>query len=395
MKKYLLFLSLLAATNLSYAQTKITELTELATPDGSDLLVIVDDPAGTPITKKITATNLMSLVPASDLVNDTSPQLGGDLDLNSFQITGSGGTISGASSPVLDLSQTWDDVAVTMTGIKLNVGDTNSAADSLLMDLQVGGASKLVVGKGGDLEISSGTVTDSSPALTVTQTWNDAVDEFRGIAINVTETAAALNSDFLRATNTSNNFYFAIQHDGAISGNNLNIHPAGYAEANVRMRIQYDQLKFANYYPVTWVSTADAYTGVPDVYLYRDNAAGTLALRNGANAQAFHTYNTWTDASNNELIALRANSNVFELASIANGTGTLRGIRLGVAGNSLGFLGATPVAQQSGTGETTGFTAGAGTAVNDDSTFTGNVGATAYRVNDIVKALKNYGLLAQ
>ncbi len=59
-----------------------------------------------------------------------------------------------------------------------------------------------------------------------------------------------------------------------------------------------------------------------------------------------------------------------------------------------GFFGATPVAQPSGTGETTGFTANAGTAVNDASTFTGNVGSTAYRINDIVKALKNLGLLA-
>jgi hypothetical protein len=51
-------------------------------------------------------------------------------------------------------------------------------------------------------------------------------------------------------------------------------------------------------------------------------------------------------------------------------------------------------AQQSGTGETVGFTAGSGTAVNDDSTFTGNVGSTAYRVSDVVKALKNHGIIA-
>jgi hypothetical protein len=62
--------------------------------------------------------------------------------------------------------------------------------------------------------------------------------------------------------------------------------------------------------------------------------------------------------------------------------------------DGLSFWNATPVAQQSGTGETTGFTAGSGTAVNDDSTFTGNVGSTAYRISDVVKALKNYGLLA-
>ena len=61
---------------------------------------------------------------------------------------------------------------------------------------------------------------------------------------------------------------------------------------------------------------------------------------------------------------------------------------------TMAFFGSTPVVQQAGTGETSGFTAGSGTAVNDDSTFTGNVGTAAYRISDIVKALKNYGLLA-
>jgi hypothetical protein len=60
----------------------------------------------------------------------------------------------------------------------------------------------------------------------------------------------------------------------------------------------------------------------------------------------------------------------------------------------MAFFGGTPVIQQAGTGETVGFTAGGGTTVTDASTFTGNVGATAYRISDVVKALKNYGLLA-
>lgn len=41
------------------ADKKITELTELdATPNDADILAIVDDVAGTPVTKKITAGNL-------------------------------------------------------------------------------------------------------------------------------------------------------------------------------------------------------------------------------------------------------------------------------------------------------------------------------------------------
>lgn len=74
-------------------------------------------------------------------------------------------------------------------------------------------------------------------------------------------------------------------------------------------------------------------------------------------------------------------------------TGT--GVKIGTATTQkLGFWNATPVVQPSGTGETAGFTANAGTAVNDASTFTGNVGSTAYRISDIVKALKQAGILA-
>ena len=46
---------------------------------------------------------------------------------------------------------TWNNVATTFTGLKLNVTDTASAVGSLLMDLQVGGSSKFSVQKYGDI----------------------------------------------------------------------------------------------------------------------------------------------------------------------------------------------------------------------------------------------------
>ena len=61
----------------------------------------------------------------------------------------------------------------------------------------------------------------------------------------------------------------------------------------------------------------------------------------------------------------------------------------------MAFFRQTPVGQPSSTGETAGVTAGAGTPVTDDATFTGGVGTTAYTLSDIVKHLKNLGLLAQ
>jgi hypothetical protein len=60
----------------------------------------------------------------------------------------------------------------------------------------------------------------------------------------------------------------------------------------------------------------------------------------------------------------------------------------------LGLFGATPVAQPNTGGTVSGFTAGAGTAVLDDSTFTGDLGDAAYTVGDIVLALKQLGALA-
>jgi hypothetical protein len=49
------------------ANKKITELTEETSPVGADILPLVDDVSGTPTTKKVTVTNLMTLAPQGDL----------------------------------------------------------------------------------------------------------------------------------------------------------------------------------------------------------------------------------------------------------------------------------------------------------------------------------------
>lgn len=76
-------------------------------------------------------------------------------------------------------------------------------------------------------------------------------------------------------------------------------------------------------------------------------------------------------------------------------TGTTTGTIFGTtAAQKIGFFAATPVVQPATTGTSTGFTAGGGTTATSTSTFTGNTGSSAYTVGDIVKALKNLGLLA-
>ena len=75
-------------------------------------------------------------------------------------------------------------------------------------------------------------------------------------------------------------------------------------------------------------------------------------------------------------------------------TGLTNGSQIATnASQKLAFWGVDPVVQPSDTGETAGFVAGTGTAVLHLSTFTGNVGSTAYNISDIVKALKNSGIM--
>lgn len=93
--------------------------------------------------------------------------------------------------------------------------------------------------------------------------------------------------------------------------------------------------------PICWSS------GVPgnqacDTLLYRD-AANTLALRNGTNAQTFNVYNTFTDASNNESLQLTWDSNIARVQTLSSGTGSSRSLYV-LPKNALG-LGDTSTAR--------------------------------------------------
>ena len=68
--------------------------------------------------------------------------------LGSTSLTGA--TVT-ANAPVLNMAQTWNNSGVTFTGLKFNVPTDSSAAGSLLMDLQVGGSSRVAIKKNGDV----------------------------------------------------------------------------------------------------------------------------------------------------------------------------------------------------------------------------------------------------
>ncbi|HVL65729.1 MAG TPA: hypothetical protein VM364_00575 [Vicinamibacterales bacterium] len=73
--------------------------------------------------------------------------------------------------------------------------------------------------------------------------------------------------------------------------------------------------------------------GSSDLTVVRD-AADTLALRRGANAQTFRLYGTFTDASNYERLHAGWDGDRFSVMVQQAGTGTARAMRFGTAGNA-------------------------------------------------------------
>lgn len=92
-----------------------------------------------------------------------------------------GGQVA-ASSPVLNLTQTWTNSGVTYTGELLNITDTASNAASLLQDWQVGGVSKTSLRKDGLFKTSGAIQLGSSLPLTwgsFGSIWSDSDAQFR------------------------------------------------------------------------------------------------------------------------------------------------------------------------------------------------------------------------
>src|SRR5262249_22959665 len=93
-----------------------------------------------------------------DIHTGAAPQfarfgIGGAAD-STHKLFVTGGTVT-ADTHLFDATQTWNSAGVTFTAIKSNITDNNSAAASLLLDLQVGGLSKFKVDKTGAITVAS------------------------------------------------------------------------------------------------------------------------------------------------------------------------------------------------------------------------------------------------
>lgn len=171
--------------------------------------------------------------------------------------------------------------------------------------------------------LAAGTITTSQP-LTLTQTWNNAAVAFRGLYINITDTAEAVaSSPFAITVDGITDALFFNKGPGAfgspyglgITGTNVNgfvVFPSA-VRLGANTSLCWTEIGIA---PSSWGNTAD-------LVLARD-AANVLAQRNSTNAQAFRVYNTFTDTNNGEWFSVRWAGNLAIIGTQANGSGTNR-----------------------------------------------------------------------
>jgi len=326
-----------------------------------------------------------------------------------------GGTVTG-STPVLDLSQTWNNGAVAFQGINFDVTDTASSFSSRLLRIRVGGGEVFGVTKVGTVVAStfqgtsSGSFNFNSDTYlvrgaantldlrnsTAAQTWN----------VYGTADAGLLNYRRIRTTMTTGGAV-TIAAEGlgsGVSGNSM----AFSADGTTLLTLSTASGIVAGNSITVPSGNRFSHSGRSGI---SSAASGEILLSNSGvtDADFFLKLGVNTSAAagikrvGTELRVRLNDDSAFAALSCAHLTlndsnvvlGTTTGSKVGTATTQkLGFWNATPIVQPSSTGETAGFTAGAGTPVTDTSTFTGNVGATAYRISDIVKALKNSGLMA-
>ena len=148
------------------------------------------------------------------------------------------------------------------------------------------------------------TGANTTPLVSLTGTWN-TTGVAQGILLNVTDTASAATSALIDLRRAGSSI-FNVSKFGGVSCFSINTNNSQINCGSVYMGLTSS---------VGWANA--------DCQLYRD-AANTLALRNGTNAQTFRLYNTFTDASNYERGFMRWNSNVLEIGAEAGGTGTQR-----------------------------------------------------------------------
>lgn len=195
------------------------------------------------------------------------------------QVVGTGGTVT-TSTPILDLTQTWNAGAVSFVGLRFRITDTASAATSRILDFLVGGASQFEVDKAGIVsamgaEFYNGTIAASNYER-FNVLWSGNVCTLKPEANG---TGTARRADYLtNGVGGSESGLFGVGYSGGnfngiLSGGSVCVAFNGLSG-----------FKLPNSAYVGWVSDGNALGSALDTGLFR-NAAGVVEVNNGTSGQ--------------------------------------------------------------------------------------------------------------
>lgn len=166
---------------------------------------------------------------------------------------------------------------------------------------------------------TGGTVTASDPVLDLTQTWNNSGVTFTGLKFNVTSTASAAASrifDF--QVDGSSKLYLDKTSGLVIPGVLGNSQTFGSSDGTWA----YNSTTAAGF---QWYNSGSRWFGIstPTTGTAFSSSTNIFEYRNGTNAQTLRVYNTYTDASNYERLAINAGAagDWLQLAAETGGTG--------------------------------------------------------------------------
>lgn len=204
------------------ADKKVSELSAITNLSGDDLLLVVNDPSGTPTSNKVTVTNLFANVVPNVVHKGTVTARANTTFSGTTMTVSANATYSGT----LTVSGTLVESGVsTRSGVQVFNGntihnDTISANGGLVISSSVSSGGSNIIGKNGNLNannaIASGTITDAMLATNIDKYMEKANTT---LLVNDRMQVANVNSivnDRLQVSNAT--AQFANSADGILTG---------------------------------------------------------------------------------------------------------------------------------------------------------------------------------
>jgi hypothetical protein len=165
--------------------------------------------------------------------------------------------------------------------------------------------------------VASGTITSNVTALNVSQTWNSATSVFTPVSVSVSNVNNTNASQLFSATVNGTNFFQVRSSDGYIGGPSAGIATRGTASFN-RLALVSQGNPVVLYNSgnalhdssagIGWVTSGAPSSLALDTATYRDGA-GSIAQRNGTNAQTSNIYGTYTASTNYRRLSVGISNN--------------------------------------------------------------------------------------